>query len=409
MERSNVINLAAGPSQLPLAVLEQAAAGILNYEGTGIGLVELSHRSKEFSQLTTSLEQEIRTFLDVPPTHVILFTQGGGCGQFSSVVYNLLARHHLLYPDLRPEERVMDYVITGSWSKKAAEEARKLGGGVVNIVADGREHSPTGKAFSSVPPHESWKISPAPAFVYYCENETVDGVQFSPDPQSPSSFPFHLLPQPTGSTAPVPLVADYSSSFLSRPIHNLADHALIYAGAQKNVGPAGLTILIVRKDLLVDTEAAAKLGAAPTPTTLSYKVLADAGSLYHTPPMFSMYVALLVVRYFRDRGGLATLEEANKTKQAKVYDAVERGTSSGIFKGKVKKESRSWMNVTFSIEDAELEKRFIADAESKGIKGVKGHRSVGGIRLSLYNAVTEEQIDRVVAFLDEFIANARSR
>jgi len=373
MERSQIINLAAGPSSLPLEVLQEATAGLLNYEGTGIGLTELSHRSQEFQNLTNSLEKSIRDILNVPATHTILFTQGGGCGQFSAVVFNLLARHHLLYPELKPEERVMDYVVTGSWSKKAAEEARKLGGGLVNIVTDGREHSPSGKAFDRIPPHMSWEFSHAPAFIYYCDNETVDGVQFSHTPNSQTAFPFHLLPQSTG-LAPIPLVADFSSSFLSRPIPNIEQYGLIYAGAQKNVGPSGLTILIVRKDLLVDTDAAAKLGAAPTPTTYSYKVLADAGSLYNTPPMFSMYVSYLVVKHFASQGGLTMLEERNREKQALVYGAVDEGVEKGLFVGKVEKESRSWMNVTFTVVDAEAEKRFIAKATEKGLRGVKGHR-----------------------------------
>lgn len=378
MDRSQIINLAAGPSQLPVDVLQEAAAGLINYDGTGIGVTELSHRSPEFQALTDGLENSIRSILEVPSTHSILFTQGGGCGQFSAVVYNLLARHHLLYPNLNDEERVMDYVITGSWSKKAADEGRQLAESVgkarVNVVVDGRQHSATGKSFEAIPAHEKWNISANPAFIYYCENETVDGVQFSDDADSPAAFPFYLLPTPTDGSAPIPLVGDHSSSFLSRPIPHIDRHALIYAGAQKNVGPSGLTILIVRKDLLVDTVAATKLGATPVPTTMSYKVLADAGSLYNTPPMFSMYVAKLAVEYYARNGGLPALKRKNGSKQQKVYAALDEGAKAGVFIGKVDKGSRSWMNVTFILATQELQTKFLAAAQEKGLRGVKGHR-----------------------------------
>ncbi|KIO31902.1 hypothetical protein M407DRAFT_121904 [Tulasnella calospora MUT 4182] len=406
MQRSDIINLAAGPSQLPLQVLEQAALGLLNYEGTGIGITELSHRSPEFKALTDSLENSIRTILDVPQTHSILFVQGGGCGQFSAVVYNLLARHYLLYPDLKGEERVADYVVTGSWSKKAAEEARMIAascGARVNVVADARENSQSGKSFEGVPSHDKWKFSAAPAYIYYCENETVDGVQFSDDLQSPASFPFSSLPASPDGAAPIPLVGDHSSSFLSRPIPNLSQHALIYAGAQKNLGPSGLTVLIVRKDLLVDTVAASKLGAPVTPTMLAYKTYADAASLPNTPPMFSMYVSLLAVKFYLERGGLAALRQRNEAKQRKVYEVLDEGVAAGLFHGNVQAASRSWMNVTFTLSSPELEKAFITVAQEKGLRGVKGHRSVGGIRLSLYNAVSEDQVDIVVALVRQFI------
>ncbi|KAG8980567.1 Phosphoserine transaminase [Tulasnella sp. 427] len=276
-------------------------------------------------------------------------------------------------------------------------------GARVNVVADAREHSQSGKSFEGIPAHDTWKFSPAPAYIYYCENETVDGVQFSDDLQSPASFPFSALPTAANGAAPIPLVGDHSSSFLSRPIPNLAQHALIYAGAQKNLGPSGLTVLIVRKDLLVDTVAASKLGAPVTPTMLSYKTYADTGSLPNTPPMFSMYVSLLAVKFYLERGGLATLRQRNDSKQKKAYEAIDEGVAAGLFHGKVQAASRSWMNVTFTLASPELEKEFVAIAQDKGLRGVKGHRSVGGIRLSLYNAVSEEQVDVVVALIRQFI------
>lgn len=385
MNRDQIINLAAGPSALPQSVLEEAAQGLLNYEGTGIGITELSHRSKEFQALTDSLEHSIRSILNVPETHVILFTQGGGCGQFAAVVLNLLARHHMLYPQLAEgEERTMDYVITGSWSKKAAEEARILAGNSpnvkVNVVVDSRDHSANGKSFDRIPDAQNWKFSKAPAFIYYCDNETVDGVQFANDASSPAAFPHHLIPPPPPTAGdivpvPIPLIGDHSSSFLSRPILNMEQHALIYAGAQKNLGPAGLTVLIVRKDLLVDTAAAsAQFGSPVVPTTMSYKVLADAGSLYHTPPMFSMYVSLLALRYYIANGGLEELEKRNRAKQEKIYEVVDDGVKEGVFVGKVRRESRSWMNVTFTLSTKELEEKFVGVVHAKGVRGYKGHR-----------------------------------
>jgi len=400
MDRANVVNFGAGPSALPLDVLDEATKGLLNYKGTGLGITEISHRSKEFAELTTTLTNDIRDALDVPSTHTILFTQGGGSTQFSSLVLNLLARHRLLFPNLPDDEVVLDYVVTGSWSKKAADEARRLARGAhVNIVVDARQHSADGK-FSGIPPHDKWRFSARPAFVYYCENETVDGVQFAPAPDAPTGFPFHLLPD-----AFTPLVADYSSSFLSRPIPRLADHALIYAGAQKNIGPAGLTIVIVRKDLIVDTDAAAKLGAQPVPLMMAYKTLAESGSLHNTPPMFPMYIASLVVSRVKAKGGSAYMEQVNDRKQTVLYEAVEEGEAKGVLKLKVQKGSRSWMNCTFTIVGEENEAQFIEGAKAKGMLQLKGHRSVGGVRISLYNAITEEDTAKVAAYIREFVAS----
>jgi len=414
MDRSQVVNLAAGPSSLPLPVLLEASQGLLNFEGTGIGITEISHRSPEFAKLTKDLAAILRQHLNIPDTHEVLFTQGGGCGQFSAVVLNLLARHRLRFPDLKDEDRVMDYVVTGSWGEKAAQEARRLGGGVVNVVTDGRSASANGKNFDSIPPVDTWKLSERPAFIYYCENETVDGVEFdghSSIETGSTHFPFHLIPSdPSDPTLLAPLVADYSSSFLSRPIPHLERHALIYAGAQKNIGPSGLTILIVRKDLLVDTVAAAKLGAAPVPTTFDYAVHAKAGSLYHTPPMFSMYVSLLVLRYFTTLGGVPYLAKVNEQKAKKVYAALKEGETASVFRARVKDGSQSFMNVVFEVIGEGAEARFLASAQSAGLRGVKGHRSVGGIRTSLYNAVTLDQVDLLVSFLQGFVkAEVESR
>ncbi|KAL7283440.1 phosphoserine aminotransferase [Trametes coccinea BRFM310] len=401
-DHGRVINFGAGPSALPLSVLEEAQKGLLNFQGTGMGVAEISHRSKEFQAFLSDFEANIRTQLDVPPTHRILFTQGGGTAQFSAVVLNLLARYRLLRPDAAPADTVLDYVVTGSWSKKAADEARRLGGATVRTVVDARVYSKDGKSFDNVPPHAEFAFSADPALIYYCENETVDGVEFSHDPQSPAAFPFHLLPRDTL----VPLVADYSSSFMCRPIPHLADHAVIYAGAQKNIGPAGLTILIVREDCIVDVDAAAKLGATPVPLILSYKTLADSGSLYNTPSVFAIYMAGLVLERMRQNGGLPYYEEVNRRKAKKVYAAIHEGEQKGVFRRKVQQGSESWMNAVFEVLGEGAEKKFLDGAEKRGMKGLKGHRSVGGIRVSLYNAITEEEVDKLIAYMTEFMAEA---
>ncbi|KAH8107134.1 phosphoserine aminotransferase [Cristinia sonorae] len=403
---SRIINFGAGPSALPVPVLEEAAKGLLNFQGTGIGIAEISHRSKEFTSFVENVSQLIREQLGVPPTHSILFTQGGGSAQFSAVVMNMLARYRLLHPEAKPEDVDMDYVVTGSWSQKAAEEARRLGGGNVKIVADSRGHSATGKAFDNIPPHESYKFSKDPAFIYYCENETVDGVEFSHDGSSPTSFPFHLLPQ----DSLVPLVADYSSSFMCRPIPRLADHAIIYAGAQKNVGPAGLTIIIVRQDCIVDVDAAVKCGAAPVPITLSYKTLFDSKSLYNTPSVLAIYMTGLVLERMKKMGGVEYYEELNRKKAGLVYDVLKEGEERGVFKPKVKARSESWMNVVFDVLGDGAERRFLEGAAQRGMSGLKGHSCecvvngiIAGIRVSLYNAITEEQAQQLVQYCREFI------
>ncbi|KAH9180486.1 phosphoserine aminotransferase [Lactarius sanguifluus] len=379
MPASRVINFGPGPSALPQSVLEKATQGLLNFNETGIGIAEISHRSKEFVAFLSNVDW---TF---PSTHSILFTQGGGTGQFSAVVLNLLARHRLLYPELTDDKRVVDYVLTGSWGEKAFQEARRLGGARVNVALDARKYSKDGVSFDNVPPHGEYAFSSAPAFIYYCENETVDGVQFSADPSAQTSFPFARLPRERSGL--LPLVGDHSSSFMSRPIPHLAEHAVIFAGVQKNLGPAGLTVLIVRHDCLVDVDAAAKLGAAPVPLSLSYKTLADSKSLYNTPSM------LPYLHHWAQLGGVTYFEALNKKKAEKVYAAIrfgeERGTGSG-----------SWMNVVFNVLGDGAESRFLTGAEEAGMKGLKG------IRVSLYNAITESDTDKLVGYMKNFVSEA---
>ncbi|KAF8638852.1 hypothetical protein AX17_001909 [Amanita inopinata Kibby_2008] len=405
MSSSRVINFGAGPSALPESVLEQTAKALLNFNDTGIGIAEISHRSKEFGSYIAHCEALIREQLQVPPTHEILFTQGGGSAQFSSVVLNLLARHRLLYPNLADAERSMDYVITGSWSKAAAEEAKRLGGGRSHVAVDARLCSEDGQSFNNIPPHEAYSFSSGdPVLIYYCENETVNGVQFSDDETSPASFPFHLLPK----DRILPLVGDYSSSFMSHRIPRLADHAIIYAGAQKNIGPAGLTILIVRQDCIVDVDAAARLGACPVPLTMSYRTLSSQKSLANTPPVLSIYMAGLVLERNKDLGGLKYYEELNGRKAHKVYAALREGEKMGIYRGQVNEVSGSLMNIVFQVLGEGAEARFLDGAEKEGMKGLKGHRSVGGIRVSLYNAITEAQTDKLVCYMREFATQASS-
>ena len=379
-QTSRVLNFGAGPSALPESVLEEAAKGLLNFENTGIGIAEISHRSKEFSAYLANVEDLIRKQLNVPTTHSILFLQGGGTAQFSAVVLNMLARHHLLHPYVKIEDRVMDYIITGSWSNSAVKEAIRLAAGAtVNVAADSRESSVDGKSFTHIPSHNSYRFSKDPAMIYYCENETVNGVQFSHDEKSPESFPFHLLP----TDKLLPLVADYSSSFMSRPIPRLADHAVIYAGAQKNIGPAGLTIVIVRQDCIVDVDAAAKLGSVPVPIGLSYKIFADKKSMPNTPPVFSVYVAGLVLKRNFELGGVTYYEELNRRKQEKVNEVLGEGEVKGVLKSLVKPGSRSWMNVVFEVVGDGVEAKFLAGAEEQGIKGIKGHRYMSIFCMSL--------------------------
>jgi phosphoserine aminotransferase len=372
MANERVSNFAAGPSALPRSVLEKAAQGLLNFDGTGIGVAELSHRSKECAALVNNVESLIRSQLDVPPTHRVLLTQAGATGQFSAVVLNLLARHRLLYPELADHERVMDYVLTGSWSTRALEEATRLGGARTHVALDARKYSKDGVSFDNVPPHGEYSFSPAPALIYYCENETANGVQFSADPASQTSFPFTRLLRERGGL--LPIIGDYSSSFMSRPIPHLSEHAVIFAGAQKNMGPAGLTILIVRQDCIVDVDAAAKLGAAPVPCCLSYKPLAESNSLFNTPPVVPIYVTGLVLERMKELGGLAYFEALNRRKAEKVYAAVRAGEERGVFRSKVQLGSGSWMNIVFDVLGDGAEARFLAGAEKAGMKGLKGHR-----------------------------------
>ncbi|KAG5457852.1 MAG: pyridoxal phosphate-dependent transferase, partial [Olpidium bornovanus] len=388
-----VLNFAAGPACMPLEVLEKAQAELVDFRGKGMSLMEMSHRGAEYEEVHNRAIRDLRALLGVPEKgYRVLFLQGGGSLQFSAVVYNLLAaRRRSLEEDddaSSPRPKV-DYVITGSWSAKAAEEAARLGCRV-NVVADGKEHF--GGRYAGVPPREKWKLSGSRAvYVYYCDNETVDGVE----------FPF--VPD-VGS---VPLVCDMSSNILSRPV-DVCKFGVIYAGAQKNIGPAGMTVVIVREDLLAAPASAddATGRSAPVgPLTLNYKLQADNNSLYNTAPTFAIYLAGLVFEWLLARGGLPAITAANERKARKLYDTID--ASRGFYRCPVDIASRSRMNVVFRLPIPELESKFVTEAEARDMVQLRGHRSVGGIRASIYNAMAEGGVEVLAKFMEEFAAANR--
>ncbi|KAF9227604.1 phosphoserine aminotransferase [Gyrodon lividus] len=396
------INFGAGPSALPEEVLIEAGKGLLNFQNTGIGIAEISHRSPDFDKFIREVEENMRTLLQIPQGYKVLFTQGGGTAQFSAVVVNMVAKYRGR-EGTTPDKPVMDYIVTGSWSEKAMKEAKRLGAGIVNVVANAQITCEDGKkTFNHIPHRDSYKekFSQDPALIYYCANETVDGVEFDDDLNSSTSFPFDALPNKA------PLVADYSSSFMSRPIPCIEKHAVIYAGAQKNIGPAGLTIIIVRDEWanVVDNS---------IPLCLSYKRLVDSRSLYNTPPVLSIYITGLVLKQMLKVGeqngrskekALEHYAEYTNKKASKLYAALKEGEARGVFKGKVLEGSGSKMNVVFDVVGGEEKlKEFVSGADQKGMKGIKGHRSVGGVRISLYNAVTEDQVDKMIQYMKEFV------
>lgn len=329
----------------------------------------------------------LRTLLAIPDNYAVLFSQNGGTGQFSATVLNALAARRLQhantsYEDYQPP--VLDYVVTGAWSSKAYAEAQRLcappfpgakPSGQPRIAATTK---PT--KFTRLPTADEYSFSKDAAYVYYCENETINGIEFPVDPSSSSAFPFDKVPEG------VNIIADYSSSFLSRPIPHLEKHAIIYAGAQKNLGPSGVTVLIVRKDLLADTTAAAELGGIPpVPIMMEYKILADNGSLYNTPPTFPIYVSALVLEHLiKNKGGIEGLQKVNGEKAALLYQTLDEAEEKGLVRCVVReKDARSWMNVTFEILGEGKEKSFLEGADKKGFRQLKGHRSVGGELKSL--------------------------
>ena len=354
---SRVFNFSAGPAMLPQAVLEKAQQEILDWRGSGMSVMEMSHRGKEFMSIATQAETDLRDLMGISDDYAVLFLQGGASSQFAAVPLNLLGN-----------KKTADYINTGAWSKKAIAEAKRYCD--VNVAASSEDSK-----FTTAPAQDSLQLNPDAAYVHYTPNETIGGVEF---PYIPN----------TGS---VPLVADMSSTILSRPI-DVSRYGVIYAGAQKNIGPAGLTVVIVRKDLMGQP-------LDSTPTMFNYQVQADNGSMYNTPPTYSWYLAGLVFAWVKEQGGLTKMGEINKRKSDTLYAAID---DSDFYANPVEPASRSWMNVPFTLADSELDAVFLEESKEEGLTTLKGHRSVGGMRASIYNAMPEEGVNTLVAFMAEF-------
>lgn len=356
-----IYNFSAGPAVLPKEVLQQAQAEMLDWHGSGMSVMEMSHRGKEFISIAAQAEADLRELMGVPANYKVLFLQGGAHLQFSMIPLNLLRG-----------KTSADYVNTGEWSKKAIGEAKKFCN--VNVVADNKDQN-----CSYVPSFDSWQLDNNAAYVHYTPNETIGGVEFNWIPD----------------TGAVPLVADMSSNILSRQI-DVSRFGLIYAGAQKNIGPAGLTLVIVRDDLIGQV-------APNTPTMLDYKVHGDNDSMYNTPPTYGIYMAGLVFQWLKKNGGIAAMEANNIAKANLLYAAID--ASNGFYHCPVNKADRSRMNVPFTLKDAQLDGAFLKQAEARGLLQLKGHRSVGGMRASIYNAMPLAGVAALVEFMNEFAAN----
>jgi len=355
MER--IYNFSAGPAVLPRDVLEQARDELVNWQGCGMSVMEMSHRGKEYMGIQAQAEADLRELMGIPAHYKVLFLQGGASTQFAMVPMNLLRGR-----------ASADYLNTGEWSKKAIKEAKRYG--TVKVVASSEDRN-----FTYAPIQETWKTDPNAAYLHYTPNETIGGVElfWTPEPGE------------------VPLVADMSSTILSRPIE-VAKFGLIYAGAQKNIGPAGVTLVIVREDLIGQT-------VAGTPTMFDYRIHADNDSMYNTPPTYGIYIAGLVFKGLKARGGLAAMERQNRLKAGLLYDCMD---SSDFYSSPVARENRSLMNVPFTLKDAALDEDFLKGAKARGLVQLKGHRSVGGMRASIYNAMPVEGVQALVDYMKEF-------
>ncbi|HEY7213115.1 MAG TPA: 3-phosphoserine/phosphohydroxythreonine transaminase [Thermoanaerobaculia bacterium] len=352
-----IYNFSAGPAVLPLPVLEEAQRDLVTLPGVGMSVLEISHRSKPFDAIIQGAEADFRALARIPEGYHVLFLQGGASTQFSMVPMNLLTAG-----------ATADYIVTGSWSKKAVKEAKKVG--AVNVAATTEAES-----FARIPRQDELKLTPGAAYVHYTSNNTIFGTAWRTEPE----------------VGGAPLVCDASSDIFSRPI-DVGRYGLIYAGAQKNLGPSGLTVVVIRDDL-------AKRGAESLPTMLRYATHVENDSLYNTPPVFGIYILRLVLRWLVANGGLAAMAAHNERKAKKLYAEIDR---TGFYRGHAAPDSRSLMNVTFRLPSEELEKQFVQEATAAGFDGLKGHRSVGGLRASIYNAFPEEGIDALVDFMREF-------
>lgn len=350
-------NFCAGPAALPTAVLQRAQAEMLDWQGKGLSVMEMSHRSDEYVAIAEKAEQDLRDLLSIPNDYKVLFQQGGASQQFAEIPLNLL-----------PEDGTADYIETGIWSKKAIEEARRYGN--VNVAASAK-----GYDYFAIPGQNEWQLSKDAAYVHYASNETIGGLQFDWIPK-------------VGDT---PLVVDMSSDILSREV-DVSKFGLIYAGAQKNIGPSGLVVAIIREDLLGRARSVC-------PTMLNYKVAADNGSMYNTPATYSWYLSGLVFEWLKEQGGVAAMEQRNKAKKDLLYKAID---ASDFYSNPIQASARSWMNVPFRLADEKLDKAFLAGAEARGLLNLKGHRSVGGMRASIYNATGLDAVEALVAYMVEF-------
>lgn len=350
-------NFNAGPGALPEWVLQRAQRELLDWHGKGLSVMEMSHRGSDFMSIAQQAESDLRELLAIPAHYRVLFLQGGASQQFAQVALNLL-----------PEGGVADYSDTGIWSRKAIDEAGRYG--AVNVAVSARDYE-----YQAIPGQNEWQLSSDAAYVHYTTNETIGGLCFDWVPE----------------TGDVPLVADMSSDILSRPI-DVSRYGLIYAGAQKNIGPSGLTLVIIREDLL---------GRARSicPTMLNYQVAAENESMYNTPPTFAWYVAGLIFQWLKEQGGLVAMEKRNYLKQELLYRTIDE---SSLYHNPIATNARSWMNVPFRLTDERLEKTFLQGADERRLLGLKGHRSVGGMRASIYNAVDLEAVEALVTYMSDF-------
>uniref|UniRef100_A0A7S0SDZ2 phosphoserine transaminase n=1 Tax=Mantoniella antarctica TaxID=81844 RepID=A0A7S0SDZ2_9CHLO len=355
-------NFSAGPAMLPLDVLEECKEDMINYKGTGMSVMEMSHRGKDFMKIASEAEADLRELVGIPDNYKVLFLQGGASSQFAAIPMNLA-----------PKGGVADFITTGAWGVKAIAEAKKYMD--VNEAATSKASN-----FSTIPDASEWKLTPGAKFVHICSNETIGGVEFKDIPD----------------TGDVPLVADMSSNYLSKPI-DVKRFGLIYGGVQKNIGPAGMAIIIVREDLIGETNPVC-------PTMFDYKLMADNESMYNTPPCWTMYTSGLVFKKLLKMGGLEAVEKANQAKAKMLYDTIDG--SDGYYVSPVDPKYRSLMNVPFTLGGgADLEKKFLKEADALGLESLKGHRSVGGARASIYNAMPVEGVQALVDFMTEFKAS----
>ena len=352
-----VFNFSPGPAMLPEPVLARAQAELLDWRGSGMSVMEVSHRGTDFIEFAAQSERNLRALLAVPANYTVLFLQGGATLQFAAVPLNLA-----------PPGAVVDYVVTGNWGEKAVSEAERYVR--VNVAANSKASK-----FTTIPDPKTWRVSDSAAYLHYTPNETVFGVEF------------HSIPD----VSKAPLVADMSSTLLSRPI-DVSRFGIIYGGAQKNIGPAGVAVVIVREDLLGKAR-------RETPGVMDYKLMAESDSMWNTPATLSWYLAGLVFEWLAEQGGLKAIGKVNERKAAKLYAAID---SSGFYKNPVDKTCRSWMNIPFTLPNPDLDKPFLQEAKAAGLTNLKGHRVVGGMRASLYNAMPEAGVDALVAFMADF-------